>query len=111
MAPRVPYAVLTAPRVPYAVLTALRVAQVSYGSGAESHLQRLLRGVDGDGETVAVLRDHVCKQMSALVEARMRHIPTAPGSDWRMLPNSPVRWVLKGVLANAVVHLNEKFTC
>lgn len=29
--------------------------------------------------------------MSALVEARMRHIPLAPGSDWRDLPNIEVR--------------------
>lgn len=29
--------------------------------------------------------------MSALVEGRMRHIPLAPGSDWRDLPNIEVR--------------------
>lgn len=29
--------------------------------------------------------------MSALVAARMRHIPLAPGSDWRDLPNIEVR--------------------
>ncbi len=33
------------------------------------------------------VRDHVCKEMSALVEARMEFIPTLPGSDWRDLPN------------------------
>ena len=37
-----------------------------------------------------ILRDHICKDMSALVAARMRHIPTAPGSDWRDLPNIEV---------------------
>ena len=37
-----------------------------------------------------ILRDHICKDMNALVEARMRHIPTAPGSDWRDLPNTVV---------------------
>lgn len=31
------------------------------------------------------------QDMSALVEARMRHIPLAPGSDWRDLPNMEVR--------------------
>lgn len=37
-------------------------------------------------------RDHLCPQdMSALVEGRMRHIPLAPGSDWRDLPNIEVR--------------------
>lgn len=35
---------------------------------------------------VAFLQD-----MSALVEGRMRHIPLAPGSDWRDLPNIEVR--------------------
>lgn len=29
--------------------------------------------------------------MSALVAARMRHVPLAPGSDWRDLPNIEVR--------------------
>ncbi|KAK3742012.1 hypothetical protein QZH41_019860, partial [Actinostola sp. cb2023] len=38
-----------------------------------------------------VLRDHICKEMSVLVAARMRHIPLAPGSDWRDLPNIEVR--------------------
>lgn len=38
-----------------------------------------------------VLRDHICKEMNPLVAARMRHIPTAPGSDWRDLPNNIVR--------------------
>lgn len=31
------------------------------------------------------------QDMSALVAARMRHIPLAPGSDWRDLPNIEVR--------------------
>lgn len=35
---------------------------------------------------VAFLQD-----MSALVEGRMRHIPLAPGSDWRDLPSIEVR--------------------
>lgn len=34
-----------------------------------------------------VLLDHVCKDLGALVEARMAHIPVTPGSDWRDLPN------------------------
>ena len=38
-----------------------------------------------------MLRDHICKEMSALTAARMRHIPTEPGSDWRDLPNVVVR--------------------
>ena len=38
-----------------------------------------------------ILRDHICKEMSPLVAARMQHIPLAPGSDWRDLPNIEVR--------------------
>jgi len=38
-----------------------------------------------------ILRDHICKEMSALVHARMQYIPLAPGSDWRDLPNIEVR--------------------
>lgn len=38
-----------------------------------------------------VLKDHICKEMAPLVEARMAHIPIASGSDWRDLPNIAVR--------------------
>ena len=38
-----------------------------------------------------LLRDHICKEMSPLVAARMSYIPLAPGSDWRDLPNIVVR--------------------
>lgn len=38
-----------------------------------------------------LLRDHICKEMAPLVEARMAHIPIASGSDWRDLPNIAVR--------------------
>ena len=44
----------------------------------------------GTTETT-VLRDHICKEMAPLIEARIRHVPTAPGSDWRDLPNLAVR--------------------
>ena len=49
---------------------------------ALTHFQRLVRGEEG-----SVLRDHICKEMSPLVTARMTHIPLSPGSDWRDLPN------------------------
>lgn len=42
-------------------------------------------------EPDAILRDHICKDMAPLVEARIAHIPTASGSDWRDLPNIAVR--------------------
>ena len=38
-----------------------------------------------------LLRDHICKEMSPLVAARMSYIPLAPGADWRDLPNTVVR--------------------
>lgn len=34
-----------------------------------------------------MLRDHICKEMAPMVEARIAHIPSAAGSDWRDLPN------------------------
>lgn len=41
---------------------------------------------------IAGINKGLCLQdMSALVEGRMRHIPLAPGSDWRDLPNIEVR--------------------
>ncbi|CAN8014880.1 unnamed protein product [Ixodes persulcatus] len=59
--------------------------EIPYGAEALTPFQRTLRGGG------AVLRDHVCKEMAPLVEARMRHIPLEPGSDWRDLPNAVVR--------------------
>lgn len=57
-----------------------------YNTEPLSHFQRIMR--EGSGTTV---RDHVCKEMAPLVEARMTHIPTSAGSDWRDLPNIVVR--------------------
>ncbi|KAK3733077.1 hypothetical protein QZH41_008420, partial [Actinostola sp. cb2023] len=61
--------------------------EIPYNGEAISHFQRQIRG----NQHQPVLRDHICKEMSALVAARMRHIPLAPGSDWRDLPNIEVR--------------------
>nr|CAH7742222.1 unnamed protein product [Callosobruchus chinensis] len=60
--------------------------EMPYVDGANSHFQRMLREQDD----MAVLRDHVCKEMSPLVAARIEHIPTFPGADWRALPNIEV---------------------
>ncbi|CAG9770763.1 unnamed protein product [Ceutorhynchus assimilis] len=60
--------------------------QMRYDSEASSHFQRLMRGPEE-----SLVRDHVCKEMTPIVEARIAHIPTAPGSDWRDLPNKVVK--------------------
>ncbi|XP_017882042.1 DNA (cytosine-5)-methyltransferase PliMCI-like [Ceratina calcarata] len=61
--------------------------EMSYGEEPISHFQRQIRPRESD----AVLRDHICKDMAPLVEARIAHIPTACGSDWRDLPNIAIR--------------------
>ncbi|XP_051011932.1 LOW QUALITY PROTEIN: DNA (cytosine-5)-methyltransferase 1 [Acomys russatus] len=61
--------------------------EISYNGEPQSWFQRQLRG----SHYQPILRDHICKDMSALVAARMRHIPLFPGSDWRDLPNIEVR--------------------
>ncbi|XP_023241204.1 DNA (cytosine-5)-methyltransferase 1-like [Centruroides sculpturatus] len=64
-----------------------KTEEIPYNGESISHFQRMLRGKYYQ----PVLRDHICKEMSPLVEARMRYIPLSPGSDWRDLPNIPVR--------------------
>ncbi|XP_055457303.1 DNA (cytosine-5)-methyltransferase 1 [Psammomys obesus] len=61
--------------------------EISYNGEPQSWFQRQLRG----SHYQPILRDHICKDMSPLVAARMRHIPLFPGSDWRDLPNIEVR--------------------
>ncbi|KAJ8369806.1 hypothetical protein SKAU_G00098340 [Synaphobranchus kaupii] len=61
--------------------------EISYNGEPQSWFQRQIRGA----QYQPILRDHICKDMSALVAARMRHVPLAPGSDWRDLPNIEVR--------------------
>ena len=60
--------------------------EMAYQSEPQSHFQRLIRR-----NQQAMLLDHICKDMSALVEGRMSRIPLAPGSDWRDLPNHIVK--------------------
>ncbi|XP_050512373.1 DNA (cytosine-5)-methyltransferase PliMCI [Diabrotica virgifera virgifera] len=57
--------------------------ELPYDSEPKTHYQRIIRS----NEDTILVRDHICKEMSALVEARMSHIPTYPGADWRDLPN------------------------
>uniref|UniRef100_F6XUV4 DNA (cytosine-5)-methyltransferase 1 n=1 Tax=Ciona intestinalis TaxID=7719 RepID=F6XUV4_CIOIN len=59
--------------------------EMPYTGEPLTHFQRMMRGKDYQG----VVRDHICKDMSPLVAARMALIPLIPGSDWRDLPNKP----------------------
>ncbi|XP_040842199.1 DNA (cytosine-5)-methyltransferase 1 isoform X3 [Ochotona curzoniae] len=68
--------------------------EISYNGEPQSWFQRQLRGT----QYQPILRDHICKDMSALVAARMRYVPLAPGSDWRDLPNIEVQ-LADGTLA------------
>ncbi|XP_066590215.1 DNA (cytosine-5)-methyltransferase 1-like isoform X2 [Prorops nasuta] len=61
--------------------------EMPYSGEAISHFQRKVRNTQFD----VMLKDHICKDMAPLVEARIAHIPTASGSDWRDLPNIVVR--------------------
>ncbi|XP_075978235.1 DNA (cytosine-5)-methyltransferase 1-like [Anticarsia gemmatalis] len=60
--------------------------EIDYGSMPESYFQRLIRSKDEN----AKLRDHICKNMAPLIQARICRVPTTPGSDWRDLPNISV---------------------
>ncbi|XP_013143936.1 PREDICTED: DNA (cytosine-5)-methyltransferase PliMCI-like [Papilio polytes] len=60
--------------------------EIEYGSMPESHFQRLIRSKDESKK----LRDHICKNMAPLIQARIARVPTTPGSDWRDLPNISV---------------------
>ncbi|KAG5878342.1 hypothetical protein JTB14_023695 [Gonioctena quinquepunctata] len=62
-------------------------SEMPYDSDAVSHFQKMMRG----NEERVLVQDHICKEMSALVEARISHIPTYPGADWRDLPNKSVK--------------------
>lgn len=53
----------------------------------KSDFQRRLRKF----KYMPTITDHICKEMSPLVYARICHIPKAPGSDWRDLPNMEVK--------------------
>lgn len=60
---------------------------LSYAMPPKNSFQKMVR----NNNKKDVLRDHVCKEMSALVEARFKYVPHSPGSDWRDLPNIIIR--------------------
>ena len=69
--------------------------EISYGGEPQSAFQKAIRSnrKSGADETDKdpILRDHICKLMAPLVEARIAFIPVKAGSDWRDLPNTSVR--------------------
>ena len=74
--------------------------EISYGGDPHSNFQKLMRAKN-EGVTDPILRDHICKDMAPLVEARIAFIPSKPGSDWRDLPNTAVR-LKDGVMTNVL---------
>ncbi|KAL4142389.1 hypothetical protein QTP88_004856 [Uroleucon formosanum] len=64
--------------------------EMPYNSTPITHLQKLLRYPDNQ-YAESILSDHICKEMSPLVQARMALIPVFEGSDWRDLPNISVQ--------------------
>ncbi|CAG9855238.1 unnamed protein product [Phyllotreta striolata] len=66
-----------------------QIQEVPYDTDPLTHFQRKIRG--NSSNTSAFLRDHICKEMSQLVAARISQIPTYPGADWRDLPNIKLR--------------------
>lgn len=59
--------------------------EMNYQALADTDFQRKLRA------NQTILKDHICKLMAPLVQARIELIPTESGSDWRDLPNIVVR--------------------
>nr|UOI87905.1 DNA cytosine-5-methyltransferase 1 [Sogatella furcifera] len=78
------------------------LVEMSYNLEPQSHFQRLIRG----DQYQPVLTDHICKEMSPLVVARMAQIPTKPGSDWRDLPNIEVK-LSNGVMTKKLQYLHD----
>ncbi|XP_050436702.1 DNA (cytosine-5)-methyltransferase PliMCI-like [Adelges cooleyi] len=64
--------------------------RITYKSRPLTHMQKLLR-FPNHRFSESVLIDHICKDMSPLVQARMELIPLGEGSDWRDLPNIEVK--------------------
>ncbi|KAL0106555.1 hypothetical protein PUN28_016331 [Cardiocondyla obscurior] len=61
--------------------------EMPYGGEPITYFQRKMRSKS----CRSILTDHICKEMSPLIDARMSYIPTTSGSDWRDLPNIVVR--------------------
>lgn len=79
--------------------------EIAYKHKPITHLQKLLRYPDNHF-TESILTDHICKDMSPLVQARMELIPVGEGSDWRDLPNVEIK-LSDGTLTNKLVYTHH----
>ncbi|XP_046982569.1 DNA (cytosine-5)-methyltransferase 1-like [Schistocerca americana] len=61
--------------------------EIHYKKRPLTHFQHLVHG----NEKQKILRDHICKKLNPLNEARVANIPTNAGADWRDLPNIAIR--------------------
>ncbi|CAI6366039.1 unnamed protein product [Macrosiphum euphorbiae] len=79
--------------------------EIPYNSTPITHLQKLLRYPDKHNSE-STLSDHICKEMSSLVQARMAMIPVSEGSDWRDLPNVTVE-LPEGIKTNLLLYTHH----
>ncbi|KAL5240708.1 hypothetical protein ACI65C_008118 [Semiaphis heraclei] len=79
--------------------------EILYCSTPITHLQKLLRYPD-NRYAESILSDHICKEMSSLVQARMALIPVGEGSDWRDLPNIIVK-LPEGIETNKLLYTHH----
>lgn len=57
-----------------------------------------------------LLTDHVVNSISPLVQARINHVPTCSGADWRDLPNIKVT-LQNGIVLNRLKYTKGKKVC
>lgn len=79
--------------------------EIPYNSKPITHLQKLLRSPKNFSFD-SFLTEHICKDMSPLVQARISLIPVGEGSDWRDLPNINVK-LPDGIISNKLLYQHE----
>ncbi|XP_025419403.1 DNA (cytosine-5)-methyltransferase 1-like [Sipha flava] len=84
------------------ILNGAYYEKISYKNKPITHLQKLFR-YPNNCFPESILIDHICKDMSPLVQARIELIPVNLGSDWRDLPNIKVQ-LSDGTMTNKLVY-------
>ncbi|KAG1714242.1 DNA (cytosine-5)-methyltransferase 1 [Nymphon striatum] len=87
------------------ILNGAKDNPISYGGDPRTHFQRMVGVMRGSRES-SVVHDHIVKEMNSLVEARIKHIPQGPGSDWRDLPNIAVK-LSNGTYCNKLIYTHK----